>query len=1135
MQKALQDAFLRTGAMAVLLGLTATACRRPSAGATPTLVDLVRAVGPVLIVGDGRLSEGFQHAASPRTADIGVLGPRSQPLAELMRGLRRRAYSLKQADSSHILATLDLLVGKYEAAAFRLREATTAPAPRADLLSDLSAAYLALAVIHHDPRDLVEALATADRAVTTDPASAPALFNRALALERLYLPDAARAAWRDYLQHDRTGSWANEAGARLRRLLASDFSGRWKGQEPRIEAAAIAGDLVQVRSGVRAFVQPVSTLVEEELLPEWADASVTGDSASAAHRLAVARPLASALAEVSGDELLAGAVAAIDAARGDPARQMDLATAHRDYRAARRAYLRHDIDTATTLFARARGRFERASSPLSLSCQYQLISCAYQRSNYRRALAAAEGLLRVRDLARQPTLQGRLLWLVGICRVTTGRPADALQAYRRALTHFEAAGRAEDTASLHSHIALDLGYLGLPREAWRDRLAALAGTEVTLAPHRLAFTWDEAASALEREDHAGVALYFRNQLIEMLRSRGDQLGISFALLSRAETCRLLGHTRQAREDLRAARTVPLTDVDRLIRRRQEAWIAAAEGFLDEKQYAQRALLDLGKALSFFQATGNHFTIATLLLARSGVYRTLRLPGPSARDLRAGIDEFERQRELIPDEAQRNSYFSQVRQFFDDMIVLRLSRGDGEGAFSFAEQARARNLLERVRPADVTPAGFRTNGREGHAGGRPLVARVLCSRLPRGMALIEYAVLEDRLMIWVARKGGVEAFESPITSERLSALVKQLRGALGTSAPISEIDAAAARVFDAVLRPALLHLRPDELLVLAPDRCLQGVPFGVLLDASSKRYLSDIHPLAVVPSGTFYIEAMTRWRRLARRDTGSALVVGDPAFDALQFPDMPRLASAAAEAQAVAALYPSARLIVGEQAMRSSVIAMAGNFPVVHLAAHTLVDEDFPMLSRIILAPDRATSASGVVYAYEVSRLWLRQTRLLVLAGCASGAGPTVGGEGIMSLARSFLEAGVPVLVASLWRIPDDATRNVMVAFHRQLRSGLDPASALRAVARELRHSANPELRSPRVWSAFVAIGGVPPMSPRNESLLGLRAHDGQHGRASSHRARPQGENMASVRLTQSMKPQLVQQLPDAGSSQERRK
>src|SRR5439155_26255198 len=83
--------------------------------------------------------------------------------------------------------------------------------------------------------------------------------------------------------------------------------------------------------------------------------------------------------------------------------------------------------------------------------------------------------------------------------------------------------------------------------------------------------------------------------------------------------------------------------------------------------------------------------------------------------------------------------------------------------------------------------------------------------------------------------------------------------------------------------------------------------------------------------------------------------------------------------------------------------------------------EFPFLSRLLLAPDsNERYGSGVLLASDVASYTFPNTRVVVLASCESAAGTYIEGEGFDSVARLFLDAGVPAVVASLWPVDDDA-------------------------------------------------------------------------------------------------------------------
>jgi CHAT domain-containing protein len=137
----------------------------------------------------------------------------------------------------------------------------------------------------------------------------------------------------------------------------------------------------------------------------------------------------------------------------------------------------------------------------------------------------------------------------------------------------------------------------------------------------------------------------------------------------------------------------------------------------------------------------------------------------------------------------------------------------------------------------------------------------------------------------------------------------------------------------------------------------------------------------------------------------------------------------------------------------------------------LTDGGNPLLSRLVFAPGR-DGDPGILYAREIYRLRLEETRLVVLAACDT-AGPVPNSAGVASLARAFLAAGVPAVVASLWSVDDRATAKLFQSYYRTLRGGADPVTALRDAQLALLRSTGPE-RSPVVWGAFEVFGGSAP-------------------------------------------------------------
>jgi CHAT domain-containing protein len=95
----------------------------------------------------------------------------------------------------------------------------------------------------------------------------------------------------------------------------------------------------------------------------------------------------------------------------------------------------------------------------------------------------------------------------------------------------------------------------------------------------------------------------------------------------------------------------------------------------------------------------------------------------------------------------------------------------------------------------------------------------------------------------------------------------------------------------------------------------------------------------------------------------------------------------------------------------------------------------------------------------------------VLSGCETATGPGSSSEAALGLSISFLAAGVPAVIGSLWRADDRASQVLFQLFYRHLSAGSAPASALRSAILEVRASPEPALRSPAAWASFELIGG----------------------------------------------------------------
>ena len=152
--------------------------------------------------------------------------------------------------------------------------------------------------------------------------------------------------------------------------------------------------------------------------------------------------------------------------------------------------------------------------------------------------------------------------------------------------------------------------------------------------------------------------------------------------------------------------------------------------------------------------------------------------------------------------------------------------------------------------------------------------------------------------------------------------------------------------------------------------------------------------------------------------------------------MERLPSTLAEAEAISALAPGqVWLGLGLDANRDAVLSGRGlrDYRILHFATHATADNRNPELSGLFLSQVDAEghSRQGFLGLSDIYQLDLKAD-LAVLSGCRTALGKEVRGEGVMGLTRGFQYAGVPQVVASLWRVQDRATAELMTRFYQAM-------------------------------------------------------------------------------------------------------
>ena len=158
---------------------------------------------------------------------------------------------------------------------------------------------------------------------------------------------------------------------------------------------------------------------------------------------------------------------------------------------------------------------------------------------------------------------------------------------------------------------------------------------------------------------------------------------------------------------------------------------------------------------------------------------------------------------------------------------------------------------------------------------------------------------------------------------------------------------------------------------------------------------------------------------------------------------------------------------GENASLSNVRNHISQYDIVHFATHGLVNADHPERSGLFLYQENESQNSepGFLSMGELFEMNFN-AGLMVLSACNTGRGSFLEGEGVIALPRGFILSGVPKVLATLWRVHDEKTKDMMLMFYRHVAMGNDYPEALRLA--KLEAIENGFL--PLDWAGFVLIG-----------------------------------------------------------------
>jgi CHAT domain-containing protein len=681
--------------------------------------------------------------------------------------------------------------------------------------------------------------------------------------------------------------------------------------------------------------------------------------------------------------------------------------------------------------------------------------------------------------------EARALSLFGTSYRFLGDGRLALGFHERARDIFAAEGRRRELCFELRSIGLVLEELGRVGEAEGSYRRALDLFEKQDGPWAHSDSLFHLGRLFARSGRAAAAEPLLLRALRLARDAGNRWAEARTLV---ELARIEGERDDPRQAADLARTG--AELLRGMGARDLEWeaLAVAGSLLERGGDLAGAVAAFGEALEVLEPIRSSIG-PSLLRARytpraQGLYESLvRLQARWPRELdpaaraRLTFETAERNRartfaEMLLEAASAGGteaapLTGQERELRARMSALR-TRAIELPAPVAAREALEHELAEVEREYEIARASReRDDGRRARIGIGEAVdldgaARVVVERTD----VLAYLLGDETSFGWYLDRSGPTMFEIPPRAE-IENLVLLHRGLLLARSDPAARQRVEELLAERLLGPVARALDSGRELVVVPDGALWHLPFETLpVPGGGGRLLVERRAVGYAPS----LGVLERLRRrAARREAGQTTIL--VAFGVPQGPaSFPPLRHAGTEARRVAALVPRSRRVerIGDAATESELRALAARpSRIVHVSTHGVLDDARPGRSGLVFAAE--DGGDGFLDLYEVLDLRI-PTELVVLSGCETARGELLRGEGVLGLARAFLFAGSGSVVASLWRVDDRSTEELMVEFYRALGHRSSVAEALRQAKLRMLAATGTARTDPFSWAGFVLVG-----------------------------------------------------------------
>jgi CHAT domain-containing protein/Flp pilus assembly protein TadD len=701
---------------------------------------------------------------------------------------------------------------------------------------------------------------------------------------------------------------------------------------------------------------------------------------------------------------------------------------------------------------------------------------------------------------------------IGLVYSALGDKKQALQFYNQSLPLWREVGNKSGEATTLSNIGLVYSTLGDKKQALQFYNQSLPLSREVGDKSGEATTLNNIGKVYDDLGDKKQALQFYNQSLPLTREVGDKSGEATTLNNIGLVYSALGDKKQALEFYN--QSLPLSR--EVGDKSQEATTLNNIGLVyDDLGDKKQALEFYNQSLPLTREVGDKSGEAITLSNIGRVYQDTKQPKQAIEYLQQSV-EITLQLRRILDREFRKTFLSTERGPAIALIDLLIEQNQSESAYEWLNltstadladysrligakvsnpeaqktleawnqknqqlEARRKDLQKKFTPqlSQEVNAFQEEINKEAETISRrfPEIAELfettpkditqLRNNLTPGNVVIQPVLLTgiknipNNLAIFVITKDKLTVTKTPINPEEFEKLITDYRKELVMGRNL-KYRLISQKIYDILIRPVENQINTPstkQVSFIATDK-LRYIPFETLIDSKTNQFLIEKYPINNLT------RLSTRPLQQKSQSRQTIFGLGNP------FPkdETRNLPGAEIEVKNIVSQFPGSEAYVGAKATLSNFKTQASKFPFLHLATHGCFEKggcaELGLESNSLLFADKPYNIA------DAALLGLKNTQLIVLSACQTSLQADSNGEEFAGISYIFERAGASAVIATLWNVDDEATKDLMVEFYQNLKKGNSKAEALRQAKISLIKSDNLNFKRPYYWAPFLLIG-----------------------------------------------------------------